>query len=158
MSQWVQVKFDCLPLRSITRMDVPLDASPKYRAFCERVKQAMQSHGTFNAYYLYNASCTYHLTNREDVGMLEFQFEGTVLTDTEDVHAERGDLRIDLVRETCDWMTEPVVNWFRDTVVRTVLVEFDRYIEAGDLAKARERLAKMQAASDQSGGYLGLYL
>jgi len=158
MTNWVQVKFDCLPLRSITRLDVPIDASPKYRAFCERVKKAMELHGTFNAYYLYNASCIYHLTNRDDIGMLEFQFEGTVLTDNEDMHAERGDLNIELLRETCDWMTEPVVNWFRDTVVRTVLVEFDRYIEAGDLLKARERLAKLQATSDESGGYLGLYL
>lgn len=158
MSQWVQVTFDCLPLRSITRLDIPLDASPKYRAFCERVKTAMQVHGTFNAYYLYNATCIYHLTNHADVGMLEFQFEGTVFTDTADRHSERADLRVELRRETCDWMTEPVVTWFRDTVIRTVLVEFDRYIEAGDLLKARERLAKLQAASDESGGYLGLYL
>ena len=158
MSQWVQVTFDCLPLRSISRLDIPLDASPKYRAFCERVKSAMEAHGAHNVYYLYNATCIYRLTNRADVGMLEFSFEGTVMTDAEDQHAERGDLRVELRRETCDWMTEPVVNWFRDTVVRTVLVEFDRYIEAGDLAKARERLAKLQAASDESGGYLGLYL
>jgi hypothetical protein len=39
-----------------------------------------------------------------------------------------------------------------------VAVEFDRYIEAGDLDRARKRMEKIQAASDESGGYLGMYL
>ncbi len=158
MSAWVQVAFDCLPLRSIPRLDVPLDASPKYQAFCERIKAAIDAHGTFNAYYLHNARCVYHLTNQDDVGMLEFRFEGTVLTDDEDLHAIRADLQTELVRETCEWLTEPIVNWFGETVQRTVLVEFDRYIAAGDLEKARARLAQMQAQVDEQGGYLGLYL
>ncbi len=32
MNRWVEITFDCLPLRTITRFDIPLDASPKYRA------------------------------------------------------------------------------------------------------------------------------
>ena len=28
---YVDISFDCLPLRSVTRLDVPIDASPKYR-------------------------------------------------------------------------------------------------------------------------------
>lgn len=31
MDRFVDISFDCLPLRSIGRMDVPLDASPKFR-------------------------------------------------------------------------------------------------------------------------------
>jgi hypothetical protein len=39
-----------------------------------------------------------------------------------------------------------------------VEAEFDRYIAAGDLAKARERLAREQAKIDEAGGYLGMNL
>ena len=42
MQRWVEVSFDCLPLRSIARLDIPIDASPKYRARCERIKAAME--------------------------------------------------------------------------------------------------------------------
>ena len=43
MGQWVEIEFDCLPLRSINRLDVPVDASPVYEQFVLRVKAAMQS-------------------------------------------------------------------------------------------------------------------
>lgn len=158
MSSWVEISFDCLPLRTIPRLDVPLDASPRYQAFCERLKRAITTHGTFNTYYLHNARCVYHLTNSSDIGMLEFAFEGTVFTDDSDRHAVRADLDVVLVRETTDWLTQPVVEWFRQTVVRSVLVEFDRYIEAGDLEKARQRMARIQEQLDKQGGYLGMYL
>jgi len=158
MDRWVEISFDCLPLRSIPRLDIPLDASPKYRAFCERVKAAIEAHGTFNTYYLHNAHCIYRLTNRDELGMLHFSLEGTLFTDEQDRHAVRNDLRVELVRETCDWLTEPIVHWFQETVARSVCVEFDRFIEAGDLEKARERLSKIQEQVDESGGYLGMYL
>ncbi|MBM4000871.1 MAG: hypothetical protein FJ297_15255 [Planctomycetes bacterium] len=158
MSRAVHVTFDCLPLRSIPRFDVPIDASPKYQAFCGRVKSAAVTHGTFNAYYLHNARCAYRLTNDPDVGMIEFAFEGTVMTDDSDTRAVRSDLIVELVRETCDWLTEPIVVWFRRTVARTVQAEFDRYIAAGDLDRARERLARMQSETDAQGGFLGLFL
>lgn len=158
MGEWVEISFDCLPLRSIPRLDVPLDASPKYQAFCERLKHAIQAHGTFNTYYLYNARCIYHLTNSPHVGTLEFAFEGTVFTDESDQHAVRADLQVTLSAETVDWLTQPVVEWFQETVVRSVLVEFDRYIAAGDLEKARQRLTKIQEQMEQQGGYLGMYL
>ena len=73
--------FDCLPLRSVGRLDIPLDASPKYRERCEQVKRAIEKHGSHNTYFLYNAACTFHLTNRENFGTLEFRFHGTVITD-----------------------------------------------------------------------------
>lgn len=158
MHQHCEISFDCLPLRSVTRLDIPIDASPKYRAHCERVKHALQTHGSFNSYYLYNARCVFRLTNSDEVGMLEFSFEGTVLTDPDDGQTHSADLTTVLKRETCDWLTEPVVAWFHDTVVRAVTVEFDRYIAAGDLKRTLERIAALQNQSDQAGGYVGMYL
>lgn len=158
MTRWVEVTFDCLPLRTVGRVDIPLDASPKFQALLERVKQSLEKHGSFNTYYLYNARCRYHLVNRDDFGMIEFQFEGTVFTDSRDERTERCDLEVTLTRETCDWLQEPIVDWFRQTVLHTVAVEFDRFIEAGDLDKARQRLERLRAQADQQGGYLGMYL
>ena len=37
------------------RMDIPIDASPAYRARCERIKHALETHGSHNTYFLYNA-------------------------------------------------------------------------------------------------------
>lgn len=158
MNRWVEIAFDCLPLRSVPRLDIPIDASPKFRARCEAIKQAIEKHGTHNTYHLYNARCVFHLTNDERVGMLEFKLEGTVFTDDADEKTTRADLHVELVRETCDWLTEPVVEWFRQSVPRAITVEFDRYIAAGDLTRALERLAREQAASDAAGGYLGMNL
>lgn len=158
MTPSVMIQFDCLPMRSLGRLDIPLDASPAFEAKAERIKAALAKHGQHNSFYLHNALCAFHLTNDELVGMLEFRFEGTVLTDTEDRRAERCDLRIDLLRETCDWLTEPVVEWFHETVERAVLVEFDRYIAAGDLQKTVERVEKLQAESDSHSGFVGMGL
>jgi hypothetical protein len=158
MDRWVDISFDCLPLRAIGRLDVPLDASPRYRALCERVKEAIETHGSHNTYFLYNAKCIYHLANRPDLATLEFRFDGTVMTDSQDLTTERCDLQIELVRETCDWLTEPVVRWFFETVSHSVSAEFDRYIAAGDLEAARQRLEKIRSASDDCGGFLGMYL
>ena len=158
MNRWVEISFDCLPLRTIGRLDVPLDASPKYQAFCERVKEAISKHGSHNSYYLYRAKCVYHLANHEEFGLLEFKFEGVALTDSSDAHTDTCDLQVELVRETCDWLTEPAVAWFAETVQHSVRVEFDRYIEAGDLQQAKERIEKIQAASDDAGGFVGMYL
>ncbi len=41
---------------------------------------------------------------------------------------------------------------------RAVMVEFNRYIAAGDLEQAKRRIAALQAKADQSGGYMGMYL
>lgn len=158
MNRWVEITFDCLPLRSVPRLDIPIDASPKFRARCEAIKQAIERHGTHNTYHLYNARCVFHLTNDERVGMLEFRYEGTVFTDDADERTTRADLNVELVRETCDWLTEPIVEWFRQSVPRAVTVEFDRYIAAGDLAQAKERLERLQATTDASGGYVGMFL
>ncbi len=158
MDRWVEISFDCLPLRSITRLDIPMDASPGYRAFCERLKSAIVRHGTHNTYYLHHAHCVYHLANHAEIGRIEFQFEGTVLTDADDLHCKSCDLQVELTRETCDWLTQPIVDWLKETVRRSVAIEFDRYIEAGDLTRAKERVEKINQACDESGGFVGMYL
>ncbi|QDU27696.1 hypothetical protein ETAA8_27850 [Anatilimnocola aggregata] len=158
MDRWVEISFDCLPLRTIGRLDIPLDASPVYQQRCERIKHALDKHGSHNTYYLYNAQCKFHLTNRADYGTVEFRWQGTVITDPTDLKAQSANLQVELIRETCDWLTAPVVKWFETCVAPAVIVEFDRYIEAGDLQKAKDRIAKLQAQSDEQGGYLGMYL
>lgn len=158
MPQYVEISFDCLPLRSVGRIDIPLDASPAYRAHCERVQAAIAAHGTHNTYYLYNARCVFHLTNDPQHGMLEFSFTGTALTDESDQKTVRCALDVELLRETCDWLTAPIVAWFRHTVQEAVRVEFDRYIQAGDLEKTRARIERIQRESDDRRGYVGMYL
>ena len=140
------------------RLDIPMDASPAFRARCERIKAALAAHGAHNSYYLYNANCTYQLTNDESKGLLRFSFEGTLLTDSDDLRSTSCDLKVSLEQETCDWLTEPVVHWFSRTVHEAVLVEFDRFIAAGDLDKSKERAQRIEAACEESSGFLGMYL
>jgi len=154
----VAISFDCTPLRSVPRLDIPLDASPAYRTRLERMQRAVAAHGTRNAYYLTDGSCTFRFTNDPESGWVRFRFEGTVLTDGSDLKTTGGDLAISLDVETCDWLTQPAVEWLTISVKHAVEAEFDRYIAAGDLAKARERLAREQAASDEAGGFLGMNL
>ncbi len=158
MERWVDIHFDCLPLRTITRLDIPLDASPKYRERCERIKAAIEQHGSHNSYYLYNARCIYHLVNSDAIGAIDFGFEGTVLTDVNDKKCQTCFLDVELVGETCDWLNEPIKQWFAETVVHSVKAEFDRYIAAGDLEQTRQRIEKLEAADDDAQGFLGMYL
>jgi hypothetical protein len=50
------------------------------------------------------------------------------------------------------------VEWLAVSVRHAIEAEFDRYIAAGDLARAKERLAREQEACDASGGFLGMNL
>ncbi len=158
MSSSVTISFDCLPLRSIERLDIPLDASPAFRTRCERILAAVEKHGKQNSYYLHTARCVFHLVNSDDIGMLEFGFEGTVLTGDRDQKTRGIDLNVTLLHETCEWLSESIVEWFQETVSRAVTVEFDRYIAAGDLEKTITRVEKLQAESDAQGGFVGMYL
>ena len=81
MERWVEITFDCMPLRGVGRMDIPIDASPRYRQFCESVKAAIEKHGSHNSFFLYNARCAYRLLNDPERGLIDFKFQGTVLTD-----------------------------------------------------------------------------
>ncbi len=158
MDHFVQIEFDCLPLRSLPRLDAPPDASPQQQGLASAIRKAVQKHGTHNAFYLYGARCVFHLTNDPVVGMLEFGFRGTVLTDADDRAAQRCDLEVELTRDVCDWITAPVVEWFRETVARAVQVDFDRFIAAGDLQKTVERMERLTAEIDSAGGFVGMGL
>ena len=158
MSRYVEIEFDCLPLRSVGRLDIPIDASPEYRARCERIKTAIQTHGSHNTYYLHHATCTFHLTNDARLGMVQFSLEGTVLTDETDQKTVRSDLAVELVREACDWLTAPATAWLTECVSKAVEIEFDRYIAAGDLAQTIQRIERLRTESDERGGYVGMYL
>lgn len=156
--RWVEIEFDCLPLRTVARVDVPLDASPKLAEKMLRVKAAIEKHGALNSYYLHNAACVYHLTNDPTHGMLRFEFEGVLLTDERDMEARSCDLHITLASETCSWINQAVVDWLTETVQHAVQVEFNRYIGTGDLNKTIARIEKIQASAEASGGFVGMYL
>ncbi len=156
--QWVEIEFDCLPLRSVTRLDVPVDASPAYEQFVLRVKQAMTKHGSHNAYYLHRGICTYHLTNDPEIGTVTFRFEGTLLTGEKDRLTKAVDISVKLEGETCSWLSEPVVGFLAESVQHALMVEFDRYIEAGDLEKTEQRIKAVQDESDAADGFVGMYL
>ena len=57
-----------------------------------------------------------------------------------------------------DWLTAPIVAWFEQAVQHAVCVEFERYIEDGDLAKTKERIDLLQRELEQTGGHVGMYL
>ena len=156
--QWVEIEFDCLPLRSVTRLDVPVDASPVYEQFVLRVKEAMAKHGSHNTYYLHRGRCSYHLTNDTGSGRVSFSFEGTVMTGENDRKTKAVDISVKLDDETCGWLNAPVVGFLSESVQHAVLVEFDRYIDAGDLAQTETRIQAIQAQSDSADGFVGMYL
>jgi hypothetical protein len=145
MDPVVDIEFDCLPLRSVGRFDIPLDASAAFRARCERLKQAIDTYDNQHAYFLYNTQCTYRLANSEIANMLRFTFDGVVLTDLSDRQAERAELTIELTAETCGGVPPAVHQWLRGVVERAVLIEFDRFISAGQLAA---RVAELTTAGN----------
>jgi len=158
VSQSPEISFDCIPLRSVGRFDIPLDATPDQQALSERIKFAAEKHGLFNTFYLCNARCVFHLTNNPDIGMVQFRFEGAVLTDQDDRKTIACDLNVELEKETCDWLSAPAVGWLKETVSEAVKIEFDRYIEAGDLQKTIQRIERLNAEAEARGGYMGMGL
>jgi hypothetical protein len=148
MPPYVDIAFDCLPMRSIGRVDVPLDASPAFRARCERLQKAIEAHGAENAYFLYNTRCVYRLANSDIENMLRFSFDGTVLTDRSDCRAEHADLSIKLVGETCGPMPAEVLRWLEGVIERAVLIEFDHFIAAGRLADRVSELGQIDSIRD----------
>jgi hypothetical protein len=65
---------------------------------------------------------------------------------------------VKLARENCSWLNQSIVDWLSETVRHAVLVEFNRYIAAGDLKRTQERLEKMEQSVVESGGFVGMYL
>ena len=121
-------------------------------------RAAAQKHGLHNSYYLHEGKCTFHLTNHDQIGTIDFTFAGTVLTDAADMRTLHADLDVELAGEVCEWLVAPVVSWFAETVREAVKVEFDRFIAAGDLEKTIQRTQRLQAAIDAQGGFLGAWL
>jgi hypothetical protein len=155
MEPVVDIAFDCLPLRAVTRVDVPLDASPAFRARCEHLQRALEAHDAQNAYFLYNTRCVFRLANSDVQNMLRFTFDGTVLTDQSDVQARDADLQIELAAETCGGLPPAVLAWFRDIVRRAVLIEFDRFISAGQLAQQVSQIGTVDSV-EQVPSFSGL--
>ncbi|MCC7476351.1 MAG: hypothetical protein IT425_13230 [Pirellulales bacterium] len=153
----VDIAFDCLPLRLVGRVDVPLDASPTLRTRSERLRAALVQFEIERAYYLYNTRCTFRLANSEIDNMLRFSFEGVVLTDRSDCKANQAELSIELVAETCGGVPATVYEWLQGTIRRAVLIEFDRFIAAGQLANRVAELGTVENATSLSGfGGLGV--
>jgi hypothetical protein len=156
--QHVGISFECTPLRSIQRWDIPLDASPEFRERCQCIHRAFDVHGAHNSYYLYDGRCEYYLTNDASVGTLAFRFEGTVLTDAGDAKTQMAQLYVALESETCDWLNPAVITWYRETVARAVKIEFDRYIASRDPDRARLRLESIQEQCNAQGGFVAMGL
>jgi hypothetical protein len=147
----VGITFDCLPLRAVGRLDVPIDASPALRARVEQLQRAIEVHGTSNAYFLYNTRCVFRLANSDVENMLRFSFDGTVLTDRSDCKADKADLAVELTAETCGTVPADVLAWFRGVVRRAVLIEFDHFIAAGSLAARVSDLSQIESIAALSG-------
>ena len=154
----VDISFDCVPLRSMARLDPPLDASPGLDAKYSRIKEAIAEHGTYNSYYLHNATCRFFVTNDPGNGLIAFKFEGVVFTDETDSRARHASLKVTLDKESCPWLEQHVVKWFEETVSHAVLVEFDRYIGVGDPEQTKKRLQQMERALENQGGFVGMHL
>ena len=155
MQPVVDIAFDCLPLRSLPRVDIPLDASPAFRARCERLRRALDAHAGENAYYLYNTRCTYRLANSDIDNMLRFSFDGTLVTDRSDCKADQADLDIVLTAETCGGVPPAAMDWLRGIVRRAVLIEFDRFIFDGQLAARKDELGSVDSIAT-IGDFAGL--
>ena len=158
MQSRVDVTFECLPLRDVARLDVPIDASEAYQRFVLCVKDAIDKHGRHNTYYLSRGHCIYHLTNEAGNGEISFHFNGTAFTDENDVRCVGVDIEATFAGESCAWLTQPIVDWFITTVPHTVKAEFDRFIHSGDLEKAQDLATKRIEQANEAGGYLGMYL
>ena len=156
MNTPVAVSFECTPLRSIARWDVSPDVTPDQRADIARLRRAAERHGLHNSYYLSNGHCEFHLTNHPEVGLLAFRFEGTILTDPRDRRTRSLEISVELDAEVCDWLTPSAIEWFRETVVQAVRIEFDRYIDSGDPARASQRLERIEAEMVSGGGFVGM--
>lgn len=115
----------------------------------------MDAHHAQNAYFLYNTRCVFRLANSDVENMLRFTFEGTVLTDHSDVQAREADLNIELAAETCGGLPPEVLVWFRSVVKRTVLIEFDRFITAGQLAQHVTKIGTVESI-DQLPSFSGM--
>jgi hypothetical protein len=151
----VDIAFDCLPLRSVGRLDVPLDASDAFRRRVERIKAAMEEFGAERTYFLYNARCIFRFANSEIEGVCRFEFEGVVRTDAGDRKCQQTLLDVRLASETCGGVPQLVETWLADRVRQSAGIEFDRFIAAGQLAEGGEPFESLAHLAGL-GGFSGL--
>jgi hypothetical protein len=148
----IEIAFDCLPLRSLGRVDAPLDASDAYRRRVERIKAALAEFGAERTYFLYNAHCVFRFANSEIDGACRFEFEGVVRTDAGDRQCRETHLDVRLTSDTCGGVPGPAEAWLADRVRQAVRVEFDRFIAAGQLERANQlATANLASLGDVSG-------
>jgi hypothetical protein len=133
MDALVDISFECLPLRSVGRLDVPLDASDVLRRRLERIASALEAFGAERTYFLYKARCVYRFANSDVDGICRFEFEGIVRTDAGDRLCEQTMLDVTLVSDTCGGVPADVELWLADRVRQAVAIEFDRFVAAGRL-------------------------
>ena len=131
LSSFVDVEFESIPLRSVGRLDVPLDASDAQRRRAEHMQLAIKAYGQERTYFLQDARCVFRFANSDVQGICRFEFDGVVRTDAGDRKCEEADLQVTLVSETCGGVPEPVETWLAERVRQAVMVEFDRFIAAG---------------------------
>ena len=150
MDPFVEIAFDCLPLRSVGRVDAPLDASPVFHNRMLKLKAALRKYGSERTYFLYNAHCLFRLANSEVDGSLRFEFDGVVQTDSGDLKTQAVDLDICLESETCGGVPAEVQAWLEQRVGQAVAIDFDRYIAAGQLSERADSLAGLDSLADLS--------
>ena len=81
------------------------------------------------------------------------------MTGEKDRQTRSVDINVKLAEETCAWLTEPIVEFLAESVRHAVLVEFDRYINAGDLEKTERRgFRTINEQTDSADGFVGMYL
>lgn len=147
----VDIAFDCLPLRSVGRLDIPLDASESFRRRAEQMQLAIQTYGAERTYFLYNARCIFRFANSEIEGACRFEFEGIARTDAGDRTCEEVVLNVTLASETCGGVPAEVQGWLGQQVHRAVTVEFNRFIAAGQLASRSDELGEIDSLANISG-------
>jgi hypothetical protein len=147
----VDVAFDCLPLRSVGRLDVPLDASDALRRRAERIKASLEQFGAERTYYLHNARCIFRFANSEIEGACRFDFEGVVRTDAGDRKCQETMLEVRLASETCGGVPPAVEAWLADRVRQAVGLEFDWFIAAGQLAERSGQFGSLTSLAQLGG-------
>jgi hypothetical protein len=147
----VEIAFDCLPLRSVGRLDIPLDASDAFRRRAEHIKTALADHGAERTYFLYNGHCVFRFANSDIAGTCRFEFEGIVRTDAGDRLCQEAIVEARLVSETCGGVPAEAAAWLADRVRQAVGLEFDRFIAAGQLAQRSDQLGADANLADVGG-------
>lgn len=156
MSSAVSIRFDCLPFRQVGNVGLPLDASDEQRALWRRFRAALSKHGRENSYFVYNADCTFRLSNGPD-GQLRFLFEGTVRTDEADAHPIEVDIAVRLAEsDFAQPLAAVVVDFFVTAVRRAVAAEIQAFIDAGNLQRALALQEQVLREWDRSRGFIGI--